>query len=385
LAGIYLHIPFCKQACFYCDFHFSVSQKWRADLLLMMEQELVKRANFFTSNDIVETIYFGGGTPSLLSIEEIASLLNVVKQNYKLAESLEITLESNPDDLYTEYLQQLFDVGVNRLSIGIQSFDDEILKWMNRSHNNAQSLQCIEEAGKIGFKDLTIDLIYGVPGLTKQKWEETVDFSLQLPINHLSAYGLTLEQNTPYAKLVKQKKYVKPSDDAMSEHFEILTQKVAKAGWEHYEVSNYCKQGNYSKHNTAYWQQKKYLGIGPSAHSYDLNYRIWNVSNNAGYVQKMQANEATWEQETLSIADKINERLLTDLRTKWGVNLLQLKNVYGYDIGKEHPQLMSYWQENEYAKLEDNTLFLTEKGWLFADYISSQLFVDEDYSSHTLS
>jgi len=351
----------------------------------MIQQELAQRSNFFSREDVIETIYFGGGTPSLLQIQEIESILNCVKQNYTLASGLEITLEGNPDDLTAEYLKHLYKLGINRLSIGIQSFDDEILKWMNRSHNNVQSLQCIEDAGKIGFKDLTIDLIYGVPGLSNRQWEQTVDFALQLPINHLSAYGLTLEQNTPYARLVKQKKYVKPNDDAMSEHFEILTQKIAQVGWEHYEVSNFCKKGNYSRHNTAYWQQKKYLGIGPSAHSYDLDSRFWNVSNNAEYVQKMGGGEPIYELEILTTADKINERLLTDLRTKWGINLLQLKEIFGYDLLKTHPNLISYWQENEYAIVLDNTLKLTEKGWLFADYISSQLFVDEDYSSQTSS
>lgn len=385
MAGIYLHIPFCKQACFYCDFHFSVSQKWRTEILQCIELELKQKAAFFADNETIETIYFGGGTPSLLTPDEIYSLLSTIKNSYQVASNVEITLECNPDDLKSAYLSQLFKIGVNRLSIGIQSFDDAILKWMNRSHTNEQSLACIEAAGQVGFKDLTIDLIYGVPGLTDEKWIQTIDFALQLPINHLSAYGLTLEQNTPYAKLVTQKKYKKPSDESTSRHYEILVESIKNANWEHYEVSNYCKVRNYSKHNTSYWKQKKYLGVGPSSHSFDLNKRYWNVNSNAAYVKKVQANETTWEFEKLTEADKINELLLTGLRTQWGVNIEVLKEDFGYEVLNQHATEIAYWQREGQMILSKNWLKLTEKGWLFADYISSQLFVDADYSSHTSS
>ena len=351
----------------------------------MMKQELEQKTTFFSKSETVETIYFGGGTPSLLSADEIGSLLNTVRRNYNIGPNPEITLECNPDDLNPIYLAELFEVGVNRLSIGIQSFDDAILKWMNRSHTNNQSLACIEAAGKVGFKDLTIDLIYGVPGLTDEKWTETIDFALKLPINHLSAYGLTLEQNTPYAKLVAQKKYKEPSDESTSNHYEILIDRIKKANWEHYEVSNYCKSGNYSKHNTSYWQQKKYLGVGPSAHSFDLKNRYWNVNSNKSYVDKMQVGETTWEFEMLTNTDKLNEVLLTGLRTQWGVNIEALKINFGYNLLARHADEFTYWKNQGQVIIDGEWLKLTEKGWLFADYISSQLFVDQDYSSQTSS
>jgi oxygen-independent coproporphyrinogen-3 oxidase len=351
----------------------------------MMLLELKQRRLFFDKKDEIETIYFGGGTPSLLSIKEIEQLLERVHANYSVIENPEITLECNPDDLSKAYLKGLKELGVNRLSVGIQSFDDDILKWMNRSHNAKQSLDCIKNAGDLGFRDLTIDLIYGVPGLSNRQWQETVDFSLHLPINHISAYGLTLEEKTPYARLVKQKKYKQPDDESVAEHYEILIQRTEKLGWEHYEVSNFCKLGNYSKHNTAYWQQKKYLGVGPSAHSFDLKNRYWNLSSNKDYIDKLSANEKYFEFEELSVADKVNELLLTGLRTKWGVNVQMLEKEFGYDVLQTHKDLLEKWVLEKDLILEEGLLKLTPKGWLFADYISSQLFVEEGYSSHTSS
>jgi oxygen-independent coproporphyrinogen-3 oxidase len=385
VAGIYIHIPFCKKACFYCDFHFSVSFKSKADIIESILLETKRRREFFEKEEIIETIYFGGGTPSVLTMSEIDEILGTVYEVFNVLPDAEVTFECNPDDLSLEYLKMLKLVGINRLSIGIQSFNENHLVWMNRSHTASQSLQCVHDAASVGFNNITIDLIYGVPQLDNQEWRDTVKQALALPINHLSAYSLTMEENTPYKKLVQQKKYKQPDEDQSSIHYEILIQEMNSAKWEHYEVSNFCKQGNSSKHNTGYWQQKKYLGIGPSAHSFDLENRSWNVSNNAQYLERIASNKKTFETELLTLQDRLNETLLTGLRAKWGINLAELKEDYAYDILTRFKEEIGYWQSTNWAQLEGDVLRLTDQGLLFADYIASELFADEDYSSQTSS
>lgn len=385
VAGIYIHIPFCKKACFYCDFHFSVSFSNKADIIAAIILEIKRRREFFEKEEIIDTIYFGGGTPSVLTMVEIDEILGTVYETFSVAKEPEITFECNPDDLSLDYLKMLKLVGINRLSIGLQSFNEEHLVWMNRSHTATQSLQCVTDAASVGFKDITIDLIYGVPQLEDDEWRATVIQALALPINHLSAYSLTMEENTPYNKLVQQKKYKQPDEDQSSAHYEILIEEINAAKWEHYEVSNFCKQGNYSKHNTAYWQQKKYLGIGPSAHSFDLENRSWNVISNKEYLDLIAGNKKTFETEELKMHDRLNETLLTGLRAKWGVNLAELKTKYDYDIAKLYAEELGYWQSTNWAVVDGDVLSLTDEGLLFADYIASELFYDEDYSSHTSS
>ncbi len=385
VSGIYIHIPFCKKACFYCDFHFSVSFNNKADIIAAILLEISRRRDFFGSEEVIDTIYFGGGTPSVLTMQEIDEILGSVYETFNVSKNAEITFECNPDDLSLDYLKTLKLVGINRLSIGLQSFNEEHLVWMNRSHTAMQSLQCVHDAASVGFKDITIDLIYGVPQLQDDEWRATVKKALALPINHLSAYSLTLEENTPYKKLVQQKKYKQPDEDQSSSHYEILIDEINAAKWEHYEVSNFCKEGNYSKHNTAYWQQKKYLGIGPSAHSFNLENRSWNVSSNKEYLQLIADNKKTFETEELDKIDRLNETLLTGLRAKWGVNLADIKGFYAYDIEELFAEELAYWQSTHWAKLDGDILRLTDKGLLFADYIASELFCDKDYSSHTSS
>jgi oxygen-independent coproporphyrinogen-3 oxidase len=374
LAGIYIHIPFCKKACFYCDFHFSVSFQQKDEVVASLIKELKERKNFIGQEE-VKTIYFGGGTPSVLSAGNISEILKEVYAQYTVNDNAEITFECNPDDLSKEYLKGLKECGVNRLSIGIQSLNDESLTWMNRSHNVTQALQAIDSAAALGFRDMSIDLIYGIPMLTEHEWRQTLKRALAMPINHLSAYSLTLEENTPYNKLVEQKKYKKPNDDDASRHFEILLEEIKLAGWEHYEVSNFCKAGNYSKHNTAYWQNVKYLGIGPSAHSFDGKSRHWNVRSNKEYIQKIQAGESVSESEELSTKDIVNEALLTGLRTKWGVNLAEVKEQYEYDIAATNQTQIMEWQQKDWLEMKDGVLRLRADGFLFADYIASELFV----------
>jgi oxygen-independent coproporphyrinogen-3 oxidase len=374
LAGIYIHIPFCKKACFYCDFHFSVSFQQKDEVVASLIKELKERKNFIGQEE-VKTIYFGGGTPSVLGAGNISEILKEVYAQYTVNDNAEITFECNPDDLSKEYLVGLKESGVNRLSIGIQSLNDESLTWMNRSHNVTQALQAIDSAAALGFRDMSIDLIYGIPMLTEHEWRQTLKRALAMPINHLSAYSLTLEENTPYNKLVQQKKYKKPNDDDASRHFEILLEEIKLAGWEHYEVSNFCKAGNYSKHNTAYWQNVKYLGIGPSAHSFDGKSRHWNVRSNKEYIEKMQAGKSVSESEELSTKDIVNETLLTGLRTKWGVNLAEVKEQYEYDIAATNQTQIMEWQQKDWLEMKDGVLRLRADGFLFADYIASELFV----------
>lgn len=337
-------------------------------------KELKERKNFIGQEE-VKTIYFGGGTPSVLSAGNISEILKEVYAQYTVNDNAEITFECNPDDLSKEYLVGLKECGVNRLSIGIQSLNDESLTWMNRSHNVTQALQAIDSAAALGFRDMSIDLIYGIPMLTEDEWRQTLKRALAMPINHLSAYSLTLEENTPYTKLVQQKKYKKPNDDDASRHFEILLEEIKLAGWEHYEVSNFCKAGNYSKHNTAYWQNVKYLGIGPSAHSFDGKSRHWNVRSNKEYIEKMQAGKSVSESEELSTKDIVNETLLTGLRTKWGVNLAEVKEQYEYDIAATNQTQIMEWQQKDWLEMKDGVLRLRADGFLFADYIASELFV----------
>jgi len=378
LAGIYIHIPFCKKACFYCDFHFDISLKHKDAVLSSLQKEIVSNANFFNRDDVMDSIYFGGGTPSVLSKNELSSILNALYNQYTIATNAEITFECNPDDLSLSYLADLKSLGVNRLSIGVQSFKDDHLKWMNRSHDSAQSFKCIDMAASVGFTDITLDLIYGIPGLGLQEWQETVERALELPINHLSAYGLTLEPNTPYQRLVDQKKYQSPKDENTSTHFETLVAIIHSKGWEHYEVSNFCKTGNYSRHNTAYWQNKKYLGLGPSAHSFTGTERRWNVSNNAEYISKIAAGEHVFESEFLSVEDRVNEYLLTGLRTKWGVNLAELNSNYGHPVHTLFSTELGDWEKRGWITISQGQLTLTSSGLLFADYIASELFKLKD-------
>lgn len=375
MSGIYIHIPFCKKACFYCDFHFSVSFKIKEKIITAICQELTTRKDFFDPKETISSIYFGGGTPSVLSIKEIDEILGAVYSHYNVEKNAEITFECNPDDLTQDYLRELKFVGINRLSIGVQSFNDEHLKWMNRSHDASQSKKSIEYGAEAGFNNITLDLIYGLPQLSNKEWSSNLNEALSLPINHLSAYSLTMEENTPYIKLVNQGKYKKPSDDISSSHYQILVQQTTDLGWEHYEVSSFCKPGNYSKHNSSYWSGSKYIGVGPSAHSYDGNSRYWNVSDNKSYLECISTKKRYFESEELTVSNRVNEYLLTGLRTKWGVDLELLSNKYDYNVMSLFEKDIKYWISLNWLEMKDSNMKLTNKGMLFADHISSTLFL----------
>ena len=320
MSGIYIHIPFCAKKCFYCDFFMSLSLKYKDDYLKALKQELKLRKNYL-QNQSVETIYFGGGTPSLLNEKELNALFEEIYKDFNVSENPEITLEANPDDLSTEYLKNLRKTPVNRLSIGIQSFFDDDLKMMNRRHSAKESLFAVKEAQNVGFENISGDLIYGLPEMTTKKWEYNLQEFFKLKIPHLSAYHLTYEPNTVFFKYLKTKRIYEIPETESLKQFELLKQLAKAHNFIHYETSNFAKDGFFSKHNTGYWQQKHYLGIGASAHSYDGNSRQFNIKNLKEYITRVGETGAYFEKEILSDADIYNDYIITTLRTVWGTDV----------------------------------------------------------------
>lgn len=373
MAGIYIHIPFCKQKCSYCDFHFRTNyHSYYEDMVNAMLQELQLRKNEILT-ETIGTIYFGGGTPSLLKSVDLFKIIEAIKTTFPLVEAPEITLECNPDDITEQLLKEWFDLGINRLSIGLQSFDDKDLEWMNRAHSSEEALNCVKLAQKAGFDNISIDLIYGLPNMDLKKWEEHIELALNLNIQHLSAYCLTVEEKTALHHLVKTNKIVPASNELQSQHFELLQQKLKEAGFIQYEISNFGREDFFSKHNSSYWKGIPYLGIGPSAHSFDGTTRSWNIANNTVYIKELKKGMLPIEREILSKKDQFNELLLTGLRTIWGVSLTKLASLSSLDVTFE--QKIVLYQEKAYLEILDNHLVLTEKGMHFADGIASDLFV----------
>lgn len=372
MSGIYIHIPFCKQACHYCDFHFSTSMKKTEAMVLALAKEIALRKEEF-KNELVETIYFGGGTPSILKNEDLQLLIDEVYNNYNVAEHPEITIEANPDDLTDERIIALANSPVNRLSIGIQSFFEEDLQLMNRAHNANEAKKCMETATRY-FDNITADLIYGIPGLTNEKWVSNIQALLDLGIPHISSYALTVEHKTALEKLIA-KGAIPQLDDAIAhEQFLLLVDLLEANGFVHYELSNFGKPDYFSRNNSAYWLGKKYLGIGPSAHSYDGINRSWNVSNNALYLKSLDNNELPSELEKLSSTDRYNEYIMTGLRTVWGVSLDRVQKEFGNDYLTHLRQNAQRFLDNEKLVLDNGILKTTKKGKFFCDGIASDLF-----------
>lgn len=372
MAGIYIHIPFCKQACYYCDFHFSTSMKRKDDIVNCIIREIEMRKNEL-NNETIETIYFGGGTPSLLTQNEIDSIIAAV-YNYHEVDRPEITLEANPDDLSEEKIKELAASKVNRLSIGIQSFFEHDLKLMNRAHNSEEAKKCLEIATQY-FDNISLDLIYGIPGASNEQWEENIDIALGFNVPHISSYALTVEPKTALANFV-EKEIIPDVDDEQAEiQFFMLIDKLDDAGFIHYETSNFGKEGYLSRNNSAYWQGKNYLGIGPSAHSYNGRERSWNIRNNAKYVKAIQNDELPIERETLTKKDSYNEYIMTGLRTIWGVSMDRVEDDYGkkYRVYLEN-QSEKYIKE-ELLYIHNGNLKTTEKGKFLSDGIASDLFM----------
>jgi oxygen-independent coproporphyrinogen-3 oxidase len=374
MAGIYLHIPFCKQACYYCNFHFSTSLLQQEAMVNSILQEITLQKDYL-AQEPVHTIYFGGGTPSLLKEQELTALLSHLRATFTIAADAEITLEANPDDLTAEKLVQLKAAGINRLSIGVQSFHEEDLTWMNRAHNSRQALDCIKQAQDLGFQNITIDLIYGGPTLTNEGWEQNVKQAIALGVPHLSCYALTVEPGTALDHFIKKKKMAATDPDKAAQHFEMLMEWLGAAGYEHYEISNFALPGWHSRHNSSYWQGKPYLGLGPSAHSFNGTSRQWNIANNAQYIKSIAAATVPFEIESLTTAMQFNEYIMTSLRTSAGCNLEWVAEKFGTDLTIH---LLAH--SEPYIKMGriervGEALRLTKAGRLFADGIAGELFI----------
>ena len=372
MAGIYIHIPFCKQACHYCDFHFSTSMKKKGEMILALANEIKLRKKEF-ENEIVETIYFGGGTPSILQIADLRFLIETVYDNYSIIENPEITLEANPDDLNEDRIIELSKTKINRLSIGIQSFFEDDLKLMNRAHNAEEAKKCLEIATQY-FENISLDLIYGIPGMTNEIWKKNIEIALSFGIPHISSYALTVEPKTALQKLIQSGAIENPNDEVAQEHFSILVELLEANDFIHYELSNFGKANYFSKNNSSYWLGKKYIGIGPSAHSYNGISRSWNVSNNSLYIKAIQENQLPMEEETLTISDRYNEYIMTGLRTIWGVSLDKIETEFGITYLDYLMEQVQKFLHDDLVIIKDNVLKPTKKGKFLTDGIASDLF-----------
>jgi oxygen-independent coproporphyrinogen-3 oxidase len=372
MAGIYLHIPFCKQACHYCDFHFSTSLKYKQELLTALRKEIEMQKNYL-KGETVETIYFGGGTPSILEADEIQGLIDSITQIYTVSATTEITLEANPDDLNRSKLQALRQTPVNRFSIGIQSFFDEDLAWMNRVHRADEAESAVKRAQDGGFENITADLIYGYPLLTDDKWKHNLNRIFELDIPHVSSYSMTVEPKTALASFIKKNKQPPLDEQQSASQFNLLMEAMQANGFEHYEISNFCKPGHYSRHNSNYWKGVKYLGIGPSAHSYNGEERQWNIANNAKYIAAIEQDKVPSETEILSETDRLNEYIMTSLRTIWGLDLDHLNTIAAASANQLLINAQTYF-EREWIEQKGRVIYLTQTGKLYADHIASALF-----------
>ena len=381
VAGIYIHIPFCKQACYYCNFHFSTSLALKDEMLTALIREIqLSSADFINDKnekESIETIYFGGGTPSLLNIPEIKFLLNTIRKDFSISDDAEITLEANPDDISAEKIAAWKRTGINRLSIAIQSFIEDDLQWMNRAHNTSQALESIRLTTEAGFNNFSIDLIYGTPGLTDEEWKMNVEKVIALSVPHVAAYALTVEPKTALQKMITLKKKKDVDTDDQARQFKLLMSWMKEAGYEHYEISNFAKPGFRSRHNSSYWQGKKYLGIGPSAHSYNGSSRRWNVANNALYIQSLQNNIIPFEQEKLNGTQRLNEYIMTSLRTMEGLNLKFVEKNFSMKERERIEDLASNYSQRKLMMRENENFVLTEEGKLFADGIAADLFATD--------
>jgi oxygen-independent coproporphyrinogen III oxidase len=378
LAGIYIHIPFCKQACYYCNFHFSTSLNLKDEIISALVKE-INLSSYYLLNDkseteIIETIYFGGGTPSLLNNDDIKILLSVIRDNYTISERAEITIEANPDDINKEKLSGWKAAGINRLSIGIQSFKEKDLQWMNRIHHTTQAFESMLLAKDAGFNNFSVDLIYGTPGLTDQEWKINVEKVIDSGAPHIACYALTVEPNTALQKMIALKKKTNIDTDQQASQFLLLMKWLKEAGYEHYEISNFAKLGYRSRHNSSYWQGKKYIGIGPSAHSYNGISRRWNVANNTLYIQSIKNNIIPFEEEELTNVDRINEYIMTSLRTMEGVDLKIIEENFSLQERKRIENDVTNYINKKMIIYKNEKLVLSDEGKLFADGIAADLF-----------
>lgn len=372
---IYLHIPFCKQKCSYCNFHFSTSFNLKDEMLLAIKKEIGLRKNEL-DNKKLKSLYFGGGTPSVLAVDEIKSLIDEIQKYFSFDENIEITLESNPDDLNKNFLKELSQTEFNRLSIGTQSFFDNDLKLMNRAHNASEAESSIKRAQDFGLENISIDLIYGSPTSNFQIWKDNLYKTIELQVPHVSSYALTVETKTALEKWIEKGKVNSPEESEQNQEFYYMKDFLKDNGFDHYEISNFGKPGFHSKHNSAYWKSEPYLGIGPSAHSYDGHLeRSWNIANNPIYIKKLNGNILPKETEILAEKDRFNEMIMIGLRTIWGVDLDKINQTFSSQIIDYLNQEIKTKQENGILTIENNHLKIPEKNWFLADGIASDLFL----------
>lgn len=374
MAGIYIHIPYCKQACHYCDFHFSTNLNTKSDLIdaILKEIELQKH---YLLGETIETIYFGGGTPSILSTQELSTILQNIYENFSIGENPEITLEANPDDLGQSKLEELKAAGINRLSIGIQSFDSQILSYFNRAHNSKMAINSVRNAQQMGFQNISIDLIFGAPNQPLDALKQDLEQALKLSTPHISIYGLTIEENTVFGKWEKQDKLTPIDEDLAAEHLTLIMNTLAASGYEQYEISNFCLPDFESRHNSSYWHGKKYLGLGPAAHSYNGTERQFNHANNIKYIKSLNSNELPTSIEKLSVEDQINEMILTQLRLKEGLNHARLKKNFDFEMLVERKDQIREFLQMNLLEIDGNFIRLTSNGKLLADFITEKLII----------
>lgn len=374
MAGIYIHIPFCKQACFYCDFHFSTNNDLATILSLAIADELRLQKEYL-EDGVVNTIYFGGGTPTLLSPQNLDVIIDAVKKNFNISTSHEFTVEANPDDLSNEKLAYLKAAGVSRLSIGIQSFNDSILRFLNRAHSAQQIIESFSLSREHGFENISIDLIFAIPDQDHEEWRQNIHKAIELQPQHISAYSLTIEEKTVFGRWQKTGKLNPVDEEFSAQQFEILMTEMERAGYEQYEISNFCQPGYRSQHNSSYWGGQHYLGVGPSAHSYNGNTRQFNVANNHQYLSSIRQGKVPYELEILSTSNKVNEFIFTSLRTAEGCDISKLKAQFNFDLSKH--RLLHSVLDNKLATLEGTILKLTRTGKLLADKIAADFFMDD--------
>lgn len=372
MAGIYIHIPYCKQACHYCDFHFSTSLKTRAKMIKAICTEIELRKT--EVEQPIETIYFGGGTPSLLDENEFHQLFDTLKASFDLSKLKECTIECNPDDISTEKMLIIKKFPFNRLSIGVQTFNSDALQMLNRAHNSTEATKSIEIAQHHGFTNITCDLIYGIPSISNSEFKNDVDTLLSYNIPHISAYCLTIEEKTALKKLIETSQIQAPIEDDAISQYDLLKDSLEKANYVQYEISNFAQPNMEAVHNTNYWKGKEYLGVGPSAHSYNVSQRSFNVCSNHKYINSLAENKLPIEREQLSLTDNINDYILTRLRTIWGIDIKELKSLFSYDIIAKKKHLLSEYQQKEWLVINNNCITLSKKGSLMADEIAMELF-----------
>jgi oxygen-independent coproporphyrinogen-3 oxidase len=373
VSGIYIHIPFCKKACHYCNFHFSTNQNSKSAFIEAVCRELILRKSEYASDEI-QSIYFGGGTPTVLDVTELNTILKTVYKNYKVSETAEITLEANPDDLDLEKIKQLSNTKINRLSIGIQSFHESELSAMNRAHNAEDARKCLELATTY-FDNITIDLMFGMPTMSIQLWRQNLQIAFEFGIKHLSCYSLTVEPKTALEHFIKKGSHPPMDDELAAQHFEVLLEETSAHGLTHYETCSFGHPDYFSKHNTSYWLGKTYMGVGPSAHSFDGTKRSWNVSNNSKYIKALEVDKLPFESEVLSVENRFNEYIMTGLRTIWGISLGKIEADYGVKIKDHLLQNSKKFISSNTLVIEDNHLKITTSGKFLSDGIASDLFL----------